>query len=288
MNLFPLNNQSVWNNLWLNELKNAPEKNPGTDHYKKWDNRAQKFDKLSATPEAVARKERILSMLTQAGALQAGSRVLDVGAGSGNWAVSMAEMGASVVALEPSSGMVEILRQKIDALGFGPDQIRIKQQTWQDLNLEKEGLAGQFDLVFSSMNPGVCDPTTLEKVMQASRKFCYLSTFSGGSPRSFYNNLWKDVTGQTLESTSWDFIYPFTYVYAQGYRPQIDFHVWTHDREETIDEAVENIVFFTQGITDVTPETHQKLKVYITGQAVNGIFHQKQTVCQGVMLWQVD
>nr|WP_320193160.1 hypothetical protein [uncultured Desulfobacter sp.] len=115
-----------------------------------------------------------------------------------------------------------------------------------------------------------------------------MSTFSGGSPRSFYNNLWKDVTGQELESTSWDFIYPFTYVYAKGYRPQIDFHVWTHDRKENIDEAVENIIFFTQGITDVTPETHQKLKAYITGQAVNGIFHQKQTVCQGVMLWQVN
>nr|WP_320193161.1 class I SAM-dependent methyltransferase [uncultured Desulfobacter sp.] len=171
MNLFPLNNQSVWNNLWLNELKNDPEKKTDTNHYKKWDKRAKKFDKQSATPEAVSRKERILSMLRNAGALQAGSRVLDVGAGSGNWAVPMVEMGASIVALEPSSGMIEILRQKIDALGLSPDQIRIKQQTWQDVNLEKEGLAGQFDLVFSSMNPGVCDPTTLEKVMQASRNF---------------------------------------------------------------------------------------------------------------------
>jgi len=287
MNLFPLNNQSVWNNLWLDELKNDPEKNPGTDHYRKWDNHAQKFDKQSATPEAVARKERILSMLRQSGALQTGSRVLDVGAGSGNWAVSMAEMGASVVALEPSSGMVEILKKKVDALGFGPDQIRIVQQTWQDVDLEKEGLAGQFDLVFSSMNPGVCDPVTLEKVMQASRHFCYLSIFSGGGPRSFYNDLWKEITGQALECTSWDFIYPFTYVYAQGYRPQIDFNVWAHDRKETIDEALDNIIFFTQGVAEITPKIHQELKAYVTSHAVNGIFHHKQTVCQGVMLWQV-
>ncbi len=55
-----------------------------------------------------------------------------------------------------------------------------------------------FALVFASMSPGVQDPETLEKVMQASRNFCYRSTFSG-----------------------------------------------------------------------------------------DGIFHQKQTICQGVMLWQV-
>lgn len=287
MKLFPIDNQSIWKNLWLNELKNDPEKQKSEDHFKKWDNRAQMFDKRAATPEAVSRKEHILSMLRKTGALKPSSRVLDVGAGSGAWAISMAEMGASVVALEPSDGMVEILRGKIAAQGFGPDQIRIMQQTWQDVDLEKEGLAGQFDLVFASMSPGVCDPATLEKVMKASRNFCYLSTFSGGSPRSCYNDLWRDITGQHLESTSWDFIYPFTYVYALGYRPRIDFNVWTLDRKETIAEAVENIIFFIQGMTEVTPELRQKLKTHITSRAIDGLFHQEQTVCQGVMLWQV-
>lgn len=287
MNLFPLTNQSVWKNLWLNALKNDPEKKSSTDHIQKWDQRAQTFDKQTTTPEAVSRKERILSMLREAGALQTGSRVLDIGAGSGNWAIPMAEMGAKVVALEPSGGMVDILREKMSAKGIGPDQIRISQQTWQDVDVEKEGLAGQFDLVFASMSPGVCDPGTLEKVMQASRNFCYLSTFSGGGWRSCYNDLWQHITGQELESTSWDFIYPFTHVYALGYRPQTDFKVWSHDRKETIDDAVENIIFFIQGMTEVTPEIRQKLKDHITRQAVDGIFHQKQTVCQGVMLWQV-
>nr|WP_321398253.1 class I SAM-dependent methyltransferase [uncultured Desulfobacter sp.] len=287
MTLFPLNNQNIWNDLWLNELKNDTEKKTDTTHYKKWDKRASMFDKRSATPDAIARKERILSHLRNAGALKSGSRVLDVGAGSGNWAVSMAQMGASVVALEPSSGMIEILRQKIDTLGLGPNQISIRQQTWQEVDLEKEGLAGQFDLVFSSMNPGVCDPATLEKVMQASRNFCYLSTFSGGSPGSRYADLFKQATGQTLEVSSWDFIYPFTYVYAQGYRPQIDFNVWDLDRTETVDQAVENIIFFIQGMTDVTQQIREKLTAYVAGRAVDEYFHDKQTVCQGVMLWQV-
>jgi SAM-dependent methyltransferase len=287
VNLFPLTNQQVWKNLWFNALKNDPEKNNEANHYQKWDKRARVFAKRSTTPEAVSRNERILSMLKDTGALQAGSRVLDVGAGSGNWAIPMAEMGATVVALEPSGGMIEILKEKMAAKNIGPDQIRIIQQAWQDVDVKKEGWAGQFDLVFASMSPGVRDPETLEKLMQASRKFCYLSTFSGGGWRGCYNDLWLDVTGEKLESTSWDFIYPFTYVYALGYRPLTDFNAWSHDREETIDEAVENIIFFIQGITDVTPEIRQKLKDHVTKQAVDGLFHQKQTICQGVMLWQV-
>jgi hypothetical protein len=121
-------------------------------------------------------------------------------------------MGAKVVALEPSGGMIEILREKISAKGIAPDRIRIDQRAWQDVDVEEEGLAGQFDLVFVSMSPGVRDPETLEKVMQASINFCYLSTF----------------------------------VYSLGYRPRIDFTVWSHDRKETIDEAVENIIIFFQ------------------------------------------
>jgi hypothetical protein len=105
--------------------------------------------------------------------------------------------------------------------------------------------------------------------------------------RRCYNDLWQRITGRELESTSWDFIYSFTYVYSLGYRPQIDFNVWSHDRKETIDETVENIIFFIQGTTEVTPEIRKKLRTQVTHQAVDGIFHQRQTFCQGVMLWQV-
>ncbi len=287
MNLFPLNNQKAWQDLWRHALKNDPEIKKGMDHVGNWDRRARKFDQRTATPGAASRKERVFSMLKEAGALQSGSTVLDIGAGPGNWAIPMAEMGMEVVALEPSGGMVEILREKMSARGIGPDRIRIDQRAWQDVDVKKEALAGQFDLVFASMSPGVRDPETLDKAMQASRKFCYLSTFSGGGWRGCYSDLWQRLTGQELESNSWDFIYPFTHVYALGYRPRIDFSVWSHDREETIDEAVENIIFFVQGATEVTPEIREKLEAHVTRQAVGGIFHQQQTVCQGVMLWQV-
>jgi ubiquinone/menaquinone biosynthesis C-methylase UbiE len=52
------------------------------------------------------------SRLFQAARLRAGTRLLDIGAGTGRVAIPMAELGCDVVALEPASGMVKELRAK--------------------------------------------------------------------------------------------------------------------------------------------------------------------------------
>ena len=288
MKLFPLKNQETWKSLWYSALEKAPERKPGKNLVKNWDQRAKGFAKRVDTPEAIQRKTGIFDMLKSAGALKPGFRVLDIGAGPGSWALPMVEeVKARVTAVEPSSAMVEILKEKMKDKGIGSDQIIVDPRAWQDVDVEKEGLAGQFDLVFASMSPGVNDPKTLDKAMQASRKFCYLSTFSGGGMRGAYNSLWKKITGRDLESESWDFIYPFNYVYALGYRPQIHFDTWNITRKEPVDQAVENIIFFVMGAEDITAETREKVTQYVTRHAVNGLFQQDHRICQGIMLWQV-
>ncbi|SLM28367.1 putative SAM-dependent methyltransferase [Desulfamplus magnetovallimortis] len=287
MKLFPLKNQKFWKDLWHNAIDNASEEKSCTENVKRWDKRADSFAKRTSSPEAIRRKEDIFSMLFSAGALKSGSRVLDIGAGPGNWAIPMVEAGAYVTALEPSAGMVDVLKKKMAAKNISPVQIKIDQRAWQDVNVEKEDMIGHFDLVFASMSPGVRDPETLDKAMKASRGFCYLSTFSGGGWRSCYNDMWKEITGEELESSSWDFIYPFTYVYSLGYRPRVAFNVWSHDREESIEDAIQNILFFVEGATEITTEARENLADYVQSHSVDGMFRQKQTICQGVMLWQV-
>ena len=288
MNIFPLENQAIWKELWDSAMENAPEKRPGHDPVKNWDQRAKGFAKRVDSPEAVRRREGIFSMLINAQALGPDTRVLDIGAGPGTWAIPIVEKtGARVTAVEPSLEMVEILKEKMEQKGIGPDQICIDPRAWQEVDVEKEGLSGQFDLVFASMSPGVNEPEPLDKAMRASRKFCYLSTFSGGGMRGSYNALWQKITGQELESVSWDFIYPFSYVYSLGYRPQINFETWSITNKEPIEEAVDNILFFVGGDVDVTPKIRKMVKDYVTRHAVNGFFHQDHTICQGIMLWQV-
>lgn len=285
MHLFPTKNEQFWENVWLSAIEQVPDNKSSGAKVKRWDKRAAGFAKHTAAPEAVKRKEKILSMLKDAGALKSGINVLDIGAGPGNWAIPMVEVGAEVTALEPSQGMVDQLKKQVAEKGV--EGISIDQRTWQEIDLEKDDFAGRFDLVFASMSPGVRDPETLRKAMKASRGFCYLSTFSGGGWRSCYNDMWKELFGQELESHSWDFIYPFNYIYSLGYRPCVDFHLLSHNREESIEEAIENIIFFVEMGTNITPDIRKKLAAYVEKNAVDGIFRQEHTICQGIMLWQV-
>jgi len=294
MTLFPTRNEQVWEDLWLSAIKSNDPDNEKThthDSIKRWDRMASGFAKRSSTDEALKRKEKILSMLKKAGALKQGSRVLDIGSGPGNWAIPMAEEGARVTALEPSTEMIKELKGRAEEKGVS-HLIDIDQRTWQEVDIEKEHLdgksfEGRFDLVFASMTPGVSTPETLRKVMKASKGFCYLSSFSGGGWRNAYKKIWKELSGEEIPSHAGDFIYPLNYIYSLGYRPQIEFNFWEHEREESIDEAVETILFFVHGNSDVAPEIKEKLKAYLEERSDGKIFRYKHEICQGIMLWRV-
>lgn len=60
--------------------------------------------------------EDVVQQLAAAGAIGEGTNVLDIGAGTGRVAIGLAALGCNVVALEPSTGMVETLRTKAGAL----------------------------------------------------------------------------------------------------------------------------------------------------------------------------
>lgn len=53
--------------------------------------------------------------------IQPGERVLDIGCGTGRFTVPLAELGTDVSALDISTGMLEILRGKLDAKGLAAD-----------------------------------------------------------------------------------------------------------------------------------------------------------------------
>ena len=310
MLLFPTKNEQLWEELWLSaikpkqidkskksdqnsELSNEKQNGDnGDDPVKRWDRMAGGFAKRSGSPEALKRKEKIMSMLKEAGALINGAKVLDIGAGPGNWTIPMAEAGAVVTALEPSVEMIKELKRRAEEKEVSY-LVDIVQKIWQEVNIEtafKDGLfKDKFDLVFASMTPGISNPETLLKAMKAAKSggFCYLSSFSGGGWRNAYKQIWKELFDEDIESHGGDFIYPFNYIYALGYRPHVEFNIWEHERAESIEESVETILFFVHGSSDIAPEKKVKLTEYLESKAENGIFKYKHQICQGVMLWQV-
>lgn len=114
--------------------------------------------------------EQVIDLLEEEQILTPETDILDVGCGPGVYALPFAKRVRSVTALDGAEEMCKILKEKAKKSGL--DNITVLVRMWEKVDLEKEGMAHSFDLVFASMTPAVGDCETLMKLNQASRKFC--------------------------------------------------------------------------------------------------------------------
>jgi len=135
--------------------KLGPDDRPGyknvevVDGYDRW---ASTYE---GEPNPLIRLEERLT-LTLIGDVQ-GQRVLDLGCGTGRYCVLLAQLGATVIGLDPSQGMLEQARRKIGA----SCHLDLYHGTLAEAEFPDE----QFDLVVSALVVGhlpVLEPTLRE------------------------------------------------------------------------------------------------------------------------------
>lgn len=288
MQLFP-NNPDRWERVWQYASERSPLRKrncrSNEERIKKWNLMAKWFASQTDGRDAEERREKIIERLKREGVLKPGMKVLDIGAGPGNWAISLSQISEHLTAIEPSSEMVNILEERMKKESV--TNIRVIQERWEDIDLEKYGLKHQYDLVIASMTPGVNNRETLEKLMAASCGYCYMSGFSGQGRLKAYEELWQFIFKESIGENPGDIIYPFNLLYAIGYRPSLEFSSWEQNSDLQIDEAVEDIMAFLWDYVDDTPKIRKKVERYVNELAVSGIFRKKKEFCQGHILWKV-
>lgn len=109
----------------------------------------ERFDDAAATwdddPGHEARQVAIAQAIKQAVNLSPRMIALDVGGGTGRLSILLADLVASIVVTDPSAGMVQVARERIEEAGLG-DRLRAVQA-----DLTKDRLDGVYDVVWSSM-----------------------------------------------------------------------------------------------------------------------------------------
>ncbi|MBA7711032.1 hypothetical protein ES703_119982 [subsurface metagenome] len=282
----------TWRRLWLEAKDRSPvnrrERRGEPAEIERWNLRASSYAVHSESEESRDRRNQILTWLESEGVLQPGFRVLDIGAGPGNFAGPLSQKVAEVVVVEPAGAMVSILEQKIE--GERIENIRVVQKAWEDMELAAEGWKGAFDLVFASMSPGVGNPDMLEKMIAASRAFCYLSGWSGGRWGRWgraQSELWPLIFGEELGDYPSDILYPFGMLYALGYRPQLRFFQPRAHLEMSVEEAIEGLVDHFNRYVEIVPAIRKTITSYVQRNSWTGTFNQESTTCQGFMLWRV-
>lgn len=282
----------IWKRSWLEAKKRSPvnlrELAGEGAEIERWNARARGYAEHTDTEDSRERHDQILSWLERRGALRAGIRVLDIGAGPGNYAVLLSPRVQEVVAVEPAASMTEILKRRIAKRNLG--NIRIKQQTWEEVSLAAEGWQEAFDLVFASMCPGVGTPDTLAKMVGASKNFCFMSGWSGsrwGKWGLSQSELWPLIFDEPLEDYPSDILYPFGLLYALGYRPELRFLGPQVHLELEPEEATDGLAEHFSRYTRITGAIRETIEAYVGRYSAGGKFTQTYTTCQGFMIWQV-
>lgn len=109
----------------------------------------KRFDDEAATwdddPGHEKRQMAVAQAIEEAVTLTARMSAVDVGGGTGRLSILLADRVGSVVVTDPSAGMVQVARERIEAAGLG-ERLRAVRA---DLTIDR--LDGSYDVVWSSM-----------------------------------------------------------------------------------------------------------------------------------------
>jgi SAM-dependent methyltransferase len=96
-----------------------------------------------------------------------GMRCLDVGAGTGAFALYAADQGADVTATDVSEGMLAQL-----SANDPKRRVTVVRANWHDVDPQARGWVGGFDLVLAQMMPGIRTPEDFRRMEACCRGWC--------------------------------------------------------------------------------------------------------------------
>ena len=198
-----------WAEAWAQHFAKSSYKNRilnnGVSSETYWDNYTwwQKLQSYTNYPgEAL---DRILRYIDET------STVLDIGAGSGAFAVPIAGVAAEVTALEPSLGQVDRLREEADKAGV--KNIKVIKQRWEDVRSQD---IGKYDVVIAAYCFQMEDiESALRKMCEAARKDVFLIHIAD-----------HDLVAPLVDIIDYEVGPDYTYLYnllcEMGYNPTVE------------------------------------------------------------------
>lgn len=213
-----------WNEMWKQVREDSSlNKLRGLDMSEFWNKRAKRYNESIKYND---RSDRIISKLD----IDSHSTVLDIGAGPGTLAISLAKRAKSVTAVEPSIGMLECLKQ--NAVNEGLTNINYINKKWEEAEVE------QHDIVIASYSLAMEDiQEALSRMNDAAKKYVYLFTFAS---RIFwdYDKLYPKLYGEEYKPGP-DYIYLYNLLYSMGIYANVNITQFEYKQPfSSLDDAV--------------------------------------------------
>ncbi len=201
-----------------------------------WDARAEEFNK-NQQKESSRITGDVISLLNQKGILKNAS-VLDVGGGSGRYAVPFAEYAGHVTIADISGNMLK--QAKENAQREGLNNLDYKKMEWSNTDIPSIGWEKKFDLVFASMCPAVRSVKGLANMIAASKGFCLLNQFvrSSDTVSEYLSDKLSIPKGHNPHNDRDSVQSFFNLLWMDGYEPEINYVHACDEKELGFEEVV--------------------------------------------------
>ncbi|MDR2360574.1 MAG: class I SAM-dependent methyltransferase [Oscillospiraceae bacterium] len=222
--------------------------------------------------------ENVSEYLLANGWLTSASSVLDIGSGTGTYALSFAKRCASVDALDMDSASLDILRKQAELLGL--TNITRVTDMWERFKPGKK-----YSLTFSSMCPAICNYDELLKMETMTSDACCLLTVTRGSFDLHRKKLIEllDVKpfGMIPEALRY-----FEILYLMGRQPDVRNYTARYESHYSVDKAVErNCVYFEIfGLPE--DRTRPVLREYFNSVAADGLVRDETQLNTALICWK--
>ena len=230
----------------------------------------------NAGPDPHAKE--VARILKEAGVLESGETLLDLGCGTGGFSLAFAEQGIQVTAVDMDHPSLLVLSNRARANGLG---IETQQAMWEQYDPETK-----FNVVFSSMCPAICDYQELLRFEGMGREYGCLIAVSRGSYDKHRKQLIQELEvkpkGMTTEA-----MWYYNMLYLMGRQP----NVWNFTRHfeyrAPVEKLVEqNKVYFE--IFGISPEESEpKLRAYYERHAIDGLVPDESHINTQLIWWKI-
>lgn len=144
-----------------------------TDSERRWDERAGSYNSQyikskETMPDDIVRYIDANSKLKD-------STILDVGGGTGRYAIPFCKSGAKVTICDFSSNMLKHAKENCDECGV--DDIQFVKGNWEYDSIQQLKFEKAFDYAFASMCPPIREIKGIEKMIACARKGCFINQF---------------------------------------------------------------------------------------------------------------
>ncbi len=223
---------------------------------------------------------RTVDYLSAQNVIGSGDSLIDVGAGMGGYSLEFANRGLEVTALDVNTTCLKLVRSRAAACGL--EGITTVPLPWEDYTADR-----QFDIVFSSMCPAICNLEELKKAEAIAKKSVCIFTVARGSYNKHRMKLMEHFGVKGRGGMVTEAIHYYNALYLMGRQPNVK--CWT-DRSTSTSNVNSTIKHFENyfklfGIDKSVSVPY--MESYFNECAHNGIVEDETVMNRALIYWNV-